>query len=80
MMKLIIAAAFATVIGMPNAAAQSLVQRNDWQDRTFETYLPRVNTTVPWLEIDPTAELPGRGAVRALLQRVDTSGVRRWGP
>ena len=58
MMKLIIAAAFAAVIGMPDAAAQSLVQRNDWQDRTFETYLPRVNTTVPWLEIDTKTRLP----------------------
>ena len=58
MMKLIIAAAFAAAIGMPDAAAQSLVQRNDWQDRTFETYLPRVNTTVPWLEIDTKTKLP----------------------
>ena len=58
MMKLVFAAAFATVIGVPEAAAQSLVQRSDWQDRKFETYLPRVNTTVPWLEIDTRTKLP----------------------
>ena len=58
MMKLVFAAALAAVIGAPEAAAQSLVQRSDWQDRKFETYLPRVNTTVPWLEIDTKTRLP----------------------
>jgi hypothetical protein len=58
MMKLVFAAAFAAVIGVPEAAAQSLVQRTDWQDRKFESYLPRVNTTVPWLEIDTKTRLP----------------------
>ena len=58
MMKLVFAAVLATVIGMPETAAQSLVQRSDWQDRKFETYLPRVNTTVPWLEIDTKTRLP----------------------
>jgi len=58
MMKLVFAAAFAAVIGVPESAAQSFVQRGDWQDRKFETYLPRVNTTVPWLEIDTKTRLP----------------------
>ena len=58
MMKLVFAAAFAAVMGVPEAAAQSVVQRSDWQDRKFETYLPRVNTTVPWLEIDTKTKLP----------------------
>ena len=58
MMKLVFVAALATVIGVPEAAAQSVVQRSDWQDRKFETYLPRVNTTVPWLEIDTKTKLP----------------------
>lgn len=40
----------------------------------------RAFVLVPWAEIDPTAELPGRGAVRALLERIDTSGVRLWAP
>ena len=60
MMKLVFAAAFAAVIGVPAAAAQSLVQRTHWQDRKFETYLPRVTTTVPWLEIDIKTKLPKR--------------------
>ena len=58
MMKLVFTAAFAAVMGVPEAAAQSVVQRSDWQDRKFETYLPRVNTTVPWLEIDTKTRLP----------------------
>ena len=40
----------------------------------------RAFVLVPWLEIDPVAELPGRGQVRALLDRVDRSGMRRWAP
>ena len=58
MMKLVFAAALAAIVSVPEAAAQSLVQRSDWQDRKFETYLPRVNTTVPWLEIDTKTRLP----------------------
>lgn len=58
MMKLVFVAAVAAVISVPEAAAQSVVQRSDWQDRKFETYLPRVNTTVPWLEIDTKTKLP----------------------
>jgi len=58
MMKLVFAAAFAVLIAVPDAAAQSIVQRSDWQERKFETYLPRVDTTVPWLEIDTKTKLP----------------------
>ena len=38
----------------------------------------RAFVLLPWLEVDRTAELSGRGPVRALLARVDTNGVRRW--
>ena len=31
MMKLVFAAAFAALIGVPDAAAQGLFQRSDWQ-------------------------------------------------
>ena len=58
MMKLVFAAALAAAVAVPEAAAQSLVQRSDWQDRNFETYLPRVNTTVPWFEIDTKTRSP----------------------
>jgi len=58
MMKLLIAAILAASVCVPQAAAQSLVQRSDWQDRKFETYLPRPNATVPWLEIDTKSKMP----------------------
>jgi 2-amino-4-hydroxy-6-hydroxymethyldihydropteridine diphosphokinase len=32
---------------------------------------------VPWLEIDPEGEIPGRGFVADLISDVDTSGVRK---
>ncbi|WP_332662071.1 2-amino-4-hydroxy-6-hydroxymethyldihydropteridine diphosphokinase [Aeromicrobium sp.] len=32
---------------------------------------------VPWLEIDPEGEIPGRGFVADLLEGVDTSGVHK---
>ena len=58
MVKLLIFAILAASVCVPQAAAQSLVQRNDWQDRKFETYLPKPNATVPWLEIDTKTKLP----------------------
>lgn len=36
----------------------------------------RAFVLVPWLDVDPAAELPGRGPVRALLAATDRSGVR----
>ena len=32
---------------------------------------------IPWLEIDPEGEIPGRGFVADLLEGVDTSGVHK---
>lgn len=34
---------------------------------------------VPWYEIDPSAELPGKGKIADLVKSVDTSGVVRRG-
>jgi len=39
----------------------------------------RAFVLLPWLEVDPSAELPGHGPVRALLRDLDASVVRRWG-
>jgi len=39
----------------------------------------RAFVLVPWLDVDPDASLPGHGRVADLVQRVDTSGVTRWG-
>ena len=32
---------------------------------------------VPWIEVDPTAEIPGRGPIAGLVDQVDLSGVVR---
>lgn len=37
----------------------------------------RAFVLVPWLEVDPAAELPLHGPVRDLLSTIDTAGVRR---
>jgi 2-amino-4-hydroxy-6-hydroxymethyldihydropteridine diphosphokinase len=36
----------------------------------------RAFVLVPWHDVDPSAELPGAGAVAALLAGLDRSGVR----
>jgi hypothetical protein len=58
MVQLLFAAVIAATICIPQAAGQSLVQRGDWQDRKFETYLPRGSSTMPWLELDTKTKLP----------------------
>lgn len=37
----------------------------------------RATVLIPWLDIDPGAEVPGHGPARALLARLDTTGVHR---
>jgi 7,8-dihydro-6-hydroxymethylpterin-pyrophosphokinase len=37
----------------------------------------RAFVLAPWLQLEPSAELPGRGPVRALLARVGCDGMRR---
>lgn len=37
----------------------------------------RAFVLVPWLEVDPAAELVGHGRVAELVEHLDTSGVRR---
>ncbi|SDJ36677.1 2-amino-4-hydroxy-6-hydroxymethyldihydropteridinediphosphokinase [Actinokineospora alba] len=37
----------------------------------------RATVLVPWLDIEPDAEVPGRGLARDLLATLDTEGVRR---
>ncbi|MDQ3402711.1 MAG: 2-amino-4-hydroxy-6-hydroxymethyldihydropteridine diphosphokinase [Actinomycetota bacterium] len=36
----------------------------------------RASVLVPWLDVDPHAEVPGRGMVADLLSTLDVSGVR----
>ena len=58
MVKLLFGALVAATLCVSDAAGQSVVQRSDWQDRKFETYLPKLNATVPWLELDTKTKLP----------------------
>ena len=58
MVKLVLSAVAAATLCVSNAVGQSLVQRSDWQNRKFETYLPRSNATAPWLELDTKTKLP----------------------
>lgn len=37
----------------------------------------RATVLIPWLDIEPDAEVPGRGSARDLLATLDTEGVRR---
>lgn len=37
----------------------------------------RATVLMPWLDLDPDAELPGHGRVADLLARLDTAGVHR---
>jgi len=39
----------------------------------------RAFVLAPWSEIDPTAELPGAGAIADLLDELDTTGITRVG-
>jgi len=50
MTKYLVAVALAGVLAVPEAASQSLLQKNDWQPKTFESYLPAPSLAVPWLE------------------------------
>jgi 2-amino-4-hydroxy-6-hydroxymethyldihydropteridine diphosphokinase len=37
----------------------------------------RAFVLVPWLDVDPAADLPGHGPVAVLLEHLDSTGVRR---
>jgi 2-amino-4-hydroxy-6-hydroxymethyldihydropteridine diphosphokinase len=38
----------------------------------------RAFVLVPWLDVDPDADLPGHGPLRRIVADLDTDGVRRW--
>lgn len=48
MMKPLVAAAVAAVLCTPEAAGQSIIQKSDWQAKSFETYLPSPAQAVPF--------------------------------
>lgn len=40
----------------------------------------RAFVLVPWLDVEPDAELVGFGPIRRLVDLIGTDGVRRWAP
>jgi hypothetical protein len=58
MMKPLVAAAVAAELWTPEASGQTILQKNDWQAKSFETYLPPPAQGVPWLDLDVRTKLP----------------------
>jgi hypothetical protein len=63
MTKHFVAVALAATLWIPEAAAQIVLQKDDWHVRTFTTYLPAPANSVPWLNLDrrnnwPKADFP----------------------
>lgn len=48
----------AAALGMPAAAAQSILHKTDAAGRSLESYLPPPAASVPWLNLDPRTKLP----------------------
>ena len=60
MMKRLGVVALATALFLPEAAAQSVLQRDGWQATRLEAYLPDPARRIPWLNVDSKAPLPKR--------------------
>lgn len=78
MTKHFLAAALAASLSMSEAAAQSILQKSDWRDRNFATYLPDPANSVPWLNLDrrnkwPKADFP-------IGREVNVAGLSAFGP
>jgi hypothetical protein len=63
MKKHFVAVALAACLWIPEAPAQSILQRSNWRDQSFATYLPAPTNSLPWLNLDrkrrwPKADFP----------------------
>jgi hypothetical protein len=59
MLKALIALTLASIPLVQDAKAESLVRRADARDsRSFESFLPPVFPSVPWLNLDTRTRLP----------------------
>jgi hypothetical protein len=65
MVKLLFSAVGAATLCVSNAAGQSLVQRSDWQDSKFETYLPKLKAIRPGATGHEDQTTQGRHSVRS---------------
>ena len=69
MAKYLVAVALATVLWMPQAKAQSILQRNDWQRTKLEAYLSSPVNSPPWPNL-----APGPSRQRATFRSAGTLG------
>jgi len=58
MAKYLVAVALATVLWMPQAKAQSILQRNDWQRTKLEAYLSSPVNSPPWPNLGTRTKPP----------------------
>jgi hypothetical protein len=59
MLKALAVLALASAMLVPGAQAETLVRRTDAQDaRSFESFLPPISPSVPWLNLDAKTRLP----------------------
>ena len=52
MMKIVTTAAVAALLCMSEPTAQCIVQKSEWQTKSFEMYLPPPADSWRWLDID----------------------------
>lgn len=60
MRRYLVAVALAALGAIPEAASQSVLQKNDLPPRNIESYLPAPPSSVPWLDLDARTKLPKR--------------------
>jgi len=58
MLKPLVVLVLASVALLQDAQAESLLRNTDAQDRSFESFLPPVSPSVPWLDLDRKTRLP----------------------
>ncbi len=59
MLKGLVVAALASAAIIADATAQSVLRRTDAQQaRSFESFLPQIPVSVPWLNLDQRTKLP----------------------
>jgi hypothetical protein len=58
MAKFLVTAAVATILWMPQAQGQSILQRGDWHGTKLEAYLSSPINSAPWLNLGAKTKLP----------------------
>ena len=58
MKKSLFFASLMAFLWMSSASGQSILQKSDWQEPKFETFLPPPAPAVPWLDLNRKTKLP----------------------